>query len=147
MYTGEGSKKRSRAHSTSRSKKESKDKDSSKDGDIDKAEKVEKVVKNKYDCELCTTYGGAVKQTDDGRWAHIVCALWIHQVRLGEYTVMQPVQYVAEAVNHARSRKTSCGICCIPHGATRDCSMTGCVASFHPLCAWYNPNTTDSPNH
>ena len=28
-------------------------------------------------CSLCPVRGGALKPTDDGRWCHIVCAIWI----------------------------------------------------------------------
>ncbi|PIK60228.1 putative PHD finger protein 14 [Apostichopus japonicus] len=35
-------------------------------------------------CELCPNLGGIFKETDAGRWVHIVCALYIPGVAFGD---------------------------------------------------------------
>ena len=47
-------------------------------------------------CCLCPVTGGALKQTDDGRFAHIVCARWIQEVRFGNSVYMEPVENVSK---------------------------------------------------
>jgi len=48
------------------------------------------------ECCLCPMTGGALKQTDDGRFAHIVCARWIPEVRFGSTVYMEPVENISK---------------------------------------------------
>jgi hypothetical protein len=42
-------------------------------------------------CELCPCKDGALKKTDNSAWAHVVCALYIPEVRFGNVTTMEPI--------------------------------------------------------
>ncbi|KAI4832207.1 hypothetical protein KUCAC02_015182 [Chaenocephalus aceratus] len=47
-------------------------------------------------CELCPHKNGALKRTDSGGWAHVVCALYIPEVQFANVLTMEPIilQYV-----------------------------------------------------
>lgn len=47
---------------------------------------------NLQKCELCPSKYGALKKTDNSGWAHVVCALYIPEVRFGNVTTMEPIQ-------------------------------------------------------
>jgi len=42
-------------------------------------------------CELCPKRDGAYKRTDNGGWAHVVCALYIPEVSFGNTLTMEPI--------------------------------------------------------
>lgn len=42
-------------------------------------------------CELCPNRDGALKRTDTNSWAHVVCALYIPEVRFGNVSTMEPI--------------------------------------------------------
>ncbi|KAJ8737342.1 hypothetical protein PYW07_000613 [Mythimna separata] len=95
-------------------------------------------TKNKR-CELCPSKSGALKRSDTGGWAHVVCALYIPEVRFGNVTSMEPI--VLRLIPQERFNKT-CYICQDqgkPHranaGACMQCNKSGCKQQFHVTCA------------
>eukprot|EP01083_Nonionella_stella_P066615 175596_1 len=88
-------------------------------------------------CCLCPRRGGAFKPTDDGRWAHVACAVWIPEVSFGNQRLMQPVTQVGSVLpqrSHLR-----CYLCKRGGGACIQCSAT-CVEPFHPICGLFAGN-------
>ena len=90
-------------------------------------------------CELCPSKEGALKRTDNGHWAHVVCALYIPEVRFGNVATMEPI--VLGLVPQDRYLKT-CYLCesqgresRASTGACMQCSKQGCKQSFHVTCA------------
>ena len=62
-------------------------------------------------CKPCPCKNGALKRTDNGCWTHIVCALYILEVRFGNVTIMEPINLalvlkeLCNKVRDARHRK------------------------------------------
>ncbi|XP_017599716.1 PREDICTED: protein AF-17 [Corvus brachyrhynchos] len=90
-------------------------------------------------CELCPHKDGALKRTDNGGWAHVVCALYIPEVQFANVLTMEPI--VLQYVPHDRFNKT-CYICeeqgresKAASGACMACNRHGCRQAFHVTCA------------
>lgn len=103
-----------------------------------KCESQEKSTKVR--CELCPSKDGALKRTDNNGWAHVVCALYIPEVRFGNVTSMEPILleeipperfnkvcYICEESGHKASRSK--------FGACMMCNKPGCRQQFHVTCA------------
>ncbi|XP_045531017.1 protein AF-10-like isoform X4 [Pieris brassicae] len=96
-------------------------------------------TKGKVRCELCPSKSGALKRTDTGGWAHVVCALYIPEVRFGNVTSMEPI--VLRLIPPERYNKI-CYICQdlgkthrANAGACMQCNKSGCRQQFHVTCA------------
>ncbi|XP_045470108.1 protein AF-10 isoform X3 [Harmonia axyridis] len=93
---------------------------------------------SKVKCELCPSRYGALKRTDNAKWAHVVCALYIPEVRFGNVTTMEPI--LLHLIPAERFNKV-CYICeekgkpsTAAVGACMSCNRIGCKQQFHVTC-------------
>jgi len=103
------------------------------------------------ECCLCMLRGGALKPTDTARWAHLVCAVSIPEVIIGDPRRKEPVEM--EALPRSR-RKLRCTLCqSLSSGTTRghgvcvQCARPRCYTAMHVTCAQYQgltPEITDT---
>ena len=84
-------------------------------------------------CAICPLQRkGAFKHTDDGdEWAHVVCGLWIPQVKFGDVEKMDLIQNTTQAREELKD--TVC-IVCNEKGSCITCHEESCTACFHPIC-------------
>jgi hypothetical protein len=83
-------------------------------------------------CILCPNEGGAFKQTNTNKWAHLTCAMWIPECQIQNTVYMEPIEGV-ETIPKSRWKLT-CYICHKRHGAPIQCSLKNCFVAFHPTC-------------
>jgi NuA3 HAT complex component NTO1 len=95
--------------------------------------KCQLVGNSRPSCIFCPNEGGAFKQTNNSKWAHLFCAFWIPEVTIGNPSLMEPITDV-EKVPHSRW-KLLCYICKQEMGASIQCSDGRCYEPFHLTCA------------
>ncbi|KAK4938616.1 hypothetical protein LTR10_020967 [Elasticomyces elasticus] len=95
--------------------------------------KCQLVGNSRPSCIFCPNEGGAFKQTNNSKWAHLFCATWIPEVTIGNPSLMEPITDV-EKVPPSRW-KLVCYICKQEMGASIQCSDGRCYEPFHLTCA------------
>ncbi|KAI6246396.1 hypothetical protein HI914_05411 [Erysiphe necator] len=84
-------------------------------------------------CIFCPNLDGAFKQTSASKWAHLLCAIWIPEVSIGNTSFMEPVMDI-EKVPKTRWKLT-CYLCNQRMGACIQCGNKSCYQAFHVTCA------------
>ncbi|XP_069504733.1 PHD finger protein 14 isoform X2 [Ambystoma mexicanum] len=88
-------------------------------------------------CELCPNQDGIFKETDAGRWVHIVCALYVPGVAFGDIDKLRPITLTE--MNYAKYGAKECTFCEDPRfartGVCISCDAGMCRAYFHVTCA------------
>lgn len=89
------------------------------------------------DCELCPNKGGIFKETDCGKWVHLVCALYVPGVAFGEVDQLSSVTLFEMQYNKWGAK--SCSLCENDHfvrtGVCIGCDAGMCKNFFHVTCA------------
>lgn len=93
-------------------------------------------VKNP-DCELCPNKGGIFKETDCGKWVHLVCALYVPGVAFGEVDQLSSVTLFE--MPYSKWGAKTCSLCENDHfartGVCIGCDAGMCKTYFHVTCA------------
>uniref|UniRef100_A0A672MM87 [histone H3]-trimethyl-L-lysine(9) demethylase n=1 Tax=Sinocyclocheilus grahami TaxID=75366 RepID=A0A672MM87_SINGR len=89
-----------------------------------------------FGCSLCNLRGGALKRTSDDRWAHVMCAVGLPEVKFIDVVKRAPIDISAIPVQRY---KLKCIYCRNRikrlSGACIQCSCGRCPTSFHVTCA------------
>lgn len=82
-------------------------------------------------CDLCSRSGGALKLSQCGKWAHVVCVWWTPEltsdpdtVRPGPLSTLDPER-----------GSLACSRCHERGGAAVQCAIPSCLEACHPFCA------------
>ncbi len=96
-------------------------------------------------CELCPLLGGIYKQTDVGRWVHLVCALYVPGVAFGDPERLTSVTVFE--MNYSSWGRRACSLCqdsrMAKTGVCVQCDAGLCKSYFHALCAQANGLLTE----
>ncbi|XP_077060185.1 lysine-specific demethylase 4C isoform X2 [Siphateles boraxobius] len=87
-------------------------------------------------CCLCNLRGGALKRTSDDRWAHVMCAVGLPEVKFIDVVKRAPIDISAIPVQRYKLKCIYCRNRIQKlSGACIQCSCGRCPTSFHVTCA------------
>lgn len=82
-------------------------------------------------CELCQRVSGALKQTTDGKWAHVICALFINGCVFVDDQNMEPIEILGASKS---LNGKLCKYCGEKNGFTIRCIEKKCSNFLHVSC-------------
>lgn len=89
------------------------------------------------DCELCPNKGGIYKETDVGKWVHLICALYVPGVAFGEVEQLSSVTLFE--MQYSKWGAKLCSLCdnslFARTGVCIGCDAGMCKTYFHVTCA------------
>lgn len=85
-----------------------------------------------FSCCLCPINGGAMKPTNDGRWAHVVCAVFVPEVFFEDPEGREGIDC---SMVPKRRWEGKCYACSSRKGCVIECSESKCRLAFHVTCA------------
>ncbi|KAH8378121.1 hypothetical protein KR093_009414 [Drosophila rubida] len=89
------------------------------------------------DCELCPNKGGIYKETDVGKWVHLICALYVPGVAFGEVEQLSSVTLFE--MQYSKWGGKLCSLCdnalFARTGVCIGCDAGMCKTYFHVTCA------------
>ena len=83
-------------------------------------------------------FSGVLKKTEDNRWAHVLCALYVPEIQFGNVTTMEPI-IVGNIPPNSFNAKV-CYICEDNNdvekqwGVCLTCAKPSCKVVFHVSC-------------
>ncbi|XP_078040799.1 PHD finger protein 14 isoform X1 [Augochlora pura] len=91
-------------------------------------------------CELCPNKGGIFKETDVGKWVHLVCALYVPGVAFGEVWKVDRLSSVTLfEMAYSKWGAKQCSLCedarFARTGVCIECDAGMCHTYFHVTCA------------
>ncbi|XP_061572025.1 lysine-specific demethylase 4C isoform X2 [Cololabis saira] len=90
------------------------------------------------ECCLCNLRGGALKKTQNNKWAHVTCAVALPEARFSDEAKRSPIDTSRIPMQRYKLKCIYCRNRCAGKrqaGACIQCSCGRCPTSFHVTCA------------